>query len=97
MNNENKMDDRTTEEPSEKEIRDEILRLLMLLSDRSASICPSEVARSLRRHWRQWMPLIREVAAEMAKVNTIEILQKGEVVDIETIQGPIRLRLKSKK
>lgn len=84
-----------TEEPSDKEIRDEILRLLMLMK-RGDSICPTEVARSLRKQWREWLPLIREVASEMAKLKLIEVVQRGEVVDIDTIQGPIRFRLYSK-
>jgi hypothetical protein len=83
------------QEPSESEVRDEILRLLLLVG-REASICPSEVARSLRPHWRQWMPLVREIAAELVRDEEIEVLQKGEVVDIETVRGPIRLRLRKK-
>jgi hypothetical protein len=81
-----------SQEPSEIEIRDEILRLLMMI-DRDATICPSEVARSLRPQWRQWMPLIREVAAEMARANQIQALQNGEPVDLDTIRGPVRLKL----
>jgi hypothetical protein len=81
-----------SQEPSDTEIRDEILRLLMMV-DRDSTICPSEVARSLRPQWRQWMSLIRDVAAEMARENKIAVLQKGEPVDIETVRGPIRLKL----
>jgi Protein of unknown function (DUF3253) len=79
-------------EPSDKEIRDEILRLL-LLDSRVSSICPSDVARSLRPQWRQWMPLIMEIVAEMVKDREIEAILQGQPVDIEKVKGPIRLRL----
>jgi hypothetical protein len=81
-----------SQEPSDTEIRDEIFRLLHL-ANAGATICPSEVARSLRPQWRPWMPLIREVASEMAREKQIEALQHGQVVDLETVRGPVRLRL----
>lgn len=81
-----------SQEPSDKEIRDEILRLL-LIDSRVSSICPSDVARSLRPQWRQWMPLVMEIAAEMAKDREIEVILNGQPVDIEKVKGPIRLRL----
>lgn len=82
-----------TEEPTDKEIRDEILRQLMSMNSGS-SICPSDVARSLRQQWRQWMPMIREVASEMARDNEIAVTQQGQSVDIESATGPVRLALK---
>ncbi len=81
-----------SQEPTDKEIRDEILRLL-LLDSRVSSICPSDVARSLRPQWRQWMPLVIEIAAEMAKDQEIEVILQGQPVDIEKVKGPVRLRL----
>ena len=81
-----------SQEPTDKEIRDEILRLLMIDS-RVESICPSDVARSLRPQWRQWMPLVIEIASDMAKDREIEVLLQGQPVDIEKVKGPVRLRL----
>lgn len=81
-----------SQEPTDKEIRDEILRLL-LIDSKGASICPTDVARSLRPQWRQWMPLVREIAAEMARDNEIEVIHQDKIVDIETVKGPVRLRL----
>lgn len=81
-----------SQEPSDKEIRDEILRLL-LLDSRIESICPSDVARSLRPHWRQWMPLVHEIAADMARDGEIEAVLHGQPVDIEKVKGPVRLKL----
>lgn len=85
------------EAPSNDDIRDEILRLLMSLRT-GESICPSDAARSFGSKWRQHMPLVREVAADMVRDGMIEVTQRGEVVDIdersiESIKGPIRLRL----
>ena len=74
------------------DIRDEILRQLYQ-RDKTASICPSEVARSLFRHWREQMDLVRQVADEMAEDGLIVITQGTESVDIHTVKGPVRLRL----
>jgi hypothetical protein len=62
------------------------------------SICPSDAARQFGSKWRQYMPMVREVAANMVRDGQIEITQRGEIVDVderevETIRGPIRLRL----
>jgi hypothetical protein len=48
------------------------------------------------------MPLVREVAADMVRDGMIEVVQRDEVVDIderdiESIKGPIRLRLTPKR
>jgi len=87
--------------PSNNDIRDEILRLLMTLK-KGESICPSDAARAFGSKWRQHMPLVREVAADMVRDGMIEVVQRDEVVDIderdiESIKGPIRLRLMPKR
>jgi len=87
--------------PSNNNIRDEILRLLMSLK-KGESICPSDAARAFGSKWRQHMPLVREVAADMVRDGMIEVVQRDEVVDIderdiESIKGPIRLRLMPKR
>ncbi|PPT73713.1 hypothetical protein XaplCFBP3122_19495 [Xanthomonas arboricola pv. populi] len=59
------------------------------------SICPSEVARALsgdEARWRALMPQIRRVAANLASSDVVQITQRGEVVDVRTVRGPIRLR-----
>ncbi|MEQ1827071.1 MAG: DUF3253 domain-containing protein [Pirellula sp.] len=85
------------EDASNKDIRDEILRMLLMLK-RGESICPSDAARALGQKWREMMPTVREVAADMVRDGSIEITQNGEIVDvderdIESIKGPLRLRL----
>ncbi|NYH46708.1 DUF3253 domain-containing protein [Xanthomonas arboricola] len=59
------------------------------------SICPSEVARALgddEMRWRALMPQIRSVAADLAGRDVVQISQRGEVVDVRTVRGPVRLK-----
>jgi hypothetical protein len=89
------------EEASNKDIRDEILRMLLMMKP-GESICPSDAARSFGPKWRELMPTVREVAVDMVRDGAIEITQKGEPIDIderniESIKGPIRLRLIPKR
>jgi hypothetical protein len=85
------------EDASNKDIRDEILRMLLMLKP-GESICPTDAARSFGQKWRTMMPAVREVAVDMVRDGSIEITQNGEIVDIderniESIKGPIRIRL----
>ncbi|MBU6237913.1 MAG: DUF3253 domain-containing protein [Planctomycetes bacterium] len=85
-------------EPSHEDVKNEIFRLLHSLKS-GESICPSDAARQFGSKWRQHMPIVREVAANMVRDGLIEITQRGEVIDVdqrdvESIRGPIRLRLK---
>jgi hypothetical protein len=68
------------------------------------TICPSEVARALSTSeletlgasdWRGTMNAVRQVMWEKRGIGEVEILQKGEVVNVESlddIRGPIRVR-----
>lgn len=89
------------EEPSSKDIRDEILRFLLMMKP-GESICPSDVGRTFGSKWRELMTSVHEVASDMVRDGAIEITQNGEVVDIdernvETLKGPIRLRLAKRR
>lgn len=84
-------------EPTPEDVRDEIFRLLHSLKH-GESICPSDAARQFGSKWRQHMPMVREVAANLVRDGLIEITQQGKVIDVderdvESIRGPIRLRL----
>jgi hypothetical protein len=61
---------------------------------RGATICPSEAARLVGTDdtWRDLMEPARRAARRLAAANTIEITQRGHVVDPSTAKGPIRLR-----
>ena len=49
---------------------------------------------ALLQDWRPLMQKTREVAGMLADAGKIEVLQKGQVVDVRNAKGPIRLRLK---
>ncbi len=59
------------------------------------TFCPSEVVRALfPDQWRQYMPMVRQIAGALAQQNQIAVLQKGQPVDVNSVKGPIRLQLK---
>ena len=61
-----------------------------------ATICPSEVARSLASDgaaWRDLMPQVRATAARLQAQGRLRVSQRGLAVDANTARGPIRLAL----
>lgn len=83
--------------PAESTIRSTILRLLQERGD-GKTICPSEAARAIagdaRRDWEPLMEPIRNTAAAMADERSLQVTQRGHVVNAATAKGPIRLRLR---
>lgn len=73
-------------------------RVLQLLEQRAigASICPSEVARSLEQEepaWRALMPEVSRVARALAAAQIIDLTQGDVRLDPDSEpEGPIRLR-----
>jgi sarcosine oxidase gamma subunit len=66
---------------------------LLAARARTASICPSEVARSVAPDdWRPLMEPARRAARRMVARGEVEITQHGSVVDPSTAKGPIRIR-----
>ena len=66
-----------------------------LLDQRRAgtTICPSEAARAVDPDgWRELMPAAREAAGRLAAAGAVEVTQRGEVVDVATARGPVRIR-----
>ncbi|MCZ2838125.1 DUF3253 domain-containing protein [Modestobacter sp. VKM Ac-2985] len=58
-----------------------------------ASICPSEAARAVDPEgWRDLMPAARAAAGRLAGAGAVEVTQSGEVVDVGTARGPVRVR-----
>jgi len=58
-----------------------------------ASICPSEAARAVGADgWRELMPEARAAAGRLADAGVVEVTQRGEVVDVRTARGPVRIR-----
>ncbi|MGY4515447.1 DUF3253 domain-containing protein [Lysobacter sp. HA18] len=73
--------------------------IVALLSARSAtaSICPSEVARSLAGDdaWRAAMPDVRRVAATLSETRVLLVTQGEQVLPSASVlmaAGPVRLR-----
>jgi hypothetical protein len=76
----------------EKELAAKIRELLSARSAES-SICPSDVARAASPdNWRPLMEPVREAARHMVADGEVQITQGGEVVDPESVRGPIRIR-----
>ena len=65
-----------------------------LLDARSpSSICPSDAARAVDpESWRRLMPAARAAAGRLAAAGEVEVTQRGEVVDVGTARGPVRIR-----
>jgi hypothetical protein len=58
-----------------------------------ATICPSEAARAVGSDgWRELMPAARAAAGRLAARGDVEVTQRGEVVDVATARGPVRIR-----
>lgn len=67
-----------------------------LLASRAvtATICPSDAARAVGTAdgWRDLMEPARQAAARLVAAGEVVITQGGEVVDLATARGPIRIR-----
>jgi hypothetical protein len=58
-----------------------------------ATICPSEAARTVDPDgWRELMPAARAAAGRLVGRGVVEVTQGGEVVDVRTARGPVRIR-----
>lgn len=70
--------------------------ILAMLATRASTsmICPSDVARQVAPDdWRPLMEPVRQAAQRLVERGEVEITQKGEVVHLATVKGPIRIRL----
>jgi hypothetical protein len=58
------------------------------------TVCPSEIARALfPTNWRKHMQDIRDAAIKLQKDGKVTITQKGQLVDVEHIKGPVRIKI----
>lgn len=63
--------------------------------DRSATICPSEAARTLRKDdWRELMEPARQAARRLVDRGVVTIMQNGREVNPSAVRGPIRIKLR---
>jgi hypothetical protein len=87
-------EERQTDEVSDVESRLQ-RTILDLLADRrpGATICPSDAARAVGGDdWRPLMDDARAAAQRLVDAGEVVITQGGEVVDLATARGPIRIR-----
>lgn len=67
-----------------------------LVAGRQGTICPSEAARAVGGDddsgWRPLMDAARAAAARLVEAGEVEVTQRGEVVDVRTARGPVRVR-----
>ena len=69
--------------------------ILELLRSRrpDATICPSDAARAVGgEDWRPLMDAARAAAQRLVETGDVVITQGGEVVDLATARGPVRIR-----
>ncbi len=70
--------------------------ILRLLDQRGEgkTICPSDAARAAGAEdsWRDLMQPTRDAARRLVQRGEVEVTQRGEVVDLDEAEGPIRLR-----
>ena len=76
-------------------LRDAILRLADERGP-SKTICPSDAARAIGGDgWRDLMPDARAVARDLAREGSVDVTQKGVVLDPDAEwRGPIRIRIR---
>lgn len=70
------------------------IRDLLAQRAETATICPSDAARAVGTAdtWRDLMEPARQAAARLVAAGEVVITQGGEVVDLATVKGPIRIR-----
>lgn len=77
------------------ELRAVILDLLAQ-REQGATICPSDAARraydGVGDGWRGLMGPVRAAAAALVDEGAVEVTQGGQVIDIRSARGPVRIR-----
>lgn len=69
------------------------IRSLLAQRSAGATICPSEAARAVGGdEWRDLMQPARDAAGELVDAGEVEVTQRGEIVDVATARGPVRIR-----
>jgi hypothetical protein len=72
---------------------EQTIRELLLARRPGATICPSDAARVVGgEEWRPLMDAARAAAQRLVVAGEVVITQGGEVVDLSTARGPVRIR-----
>ena len=74
---------------------EEAILTLLDSRDPGRTICPSEAARVIAgpEDFRPHMASVRDAARGLVAGGRLEVTQGGRVVDLDSVRGPIRLRL----
>lgn len=69
------------------------MRTLLRVRRPESSICPSDAARAAGgMAWRALVPLVRDLAAELARAGVVVVTQGDRTVDVVDARGPVRIR-----
>jgi hypothetical protein len=72
---------------------EQAIRTLLAARRDGATICPSDAARAVSpAGWRPLMDEARAAAGRLVDRGEVEITQGGQVVELGTARGPIRIR-----
>jgi len=84
-----------TDDPDEvgRRLEETILALLERRAPAS-TICPSDAARAVgdEAGWRDLMEPARQAAGRLVAAGEVDVTQGGQVVDLATATGPVRIR-----
>ncbi len=68
---------------------------LLAIRGPEKTICPSEVLPTEDKQDKLKMNAVRAAAQGLIAENKIEATQKDQVIELDTVKGPIRLRLRT--
>ncbi|MBS1815269.1 MAG: DUF3253 domain-containing protein [Acidobacteria bacterium] len=76
-----------------------IMRLLRQRGE-GKTICPSEAARALAENndpaaWQPKMRVVHAAAQRLAERGLLDVMQHGQIIDLSSARGPVRLRLRT--
>ncbi|GAB6985088.1 DUF3253 domain-containing protein [Nocardioides pyridinolyticus] len=72
---------------------EQAIRDLLTRRRPGATICPSDAARAVEPDdWRPLMDAARAAAQRLVDADEVEVTQGGEVVDLASAKGPVRIR-----
>lgn len=77
---------------------EDVIRELLLARDPDKTICPSDAAKAIAgpEGFRPHMDEVRNAARAMVARGELDVTQRGTVVDLDEVRGPIRLRLRGR-
>ena len=83
---------------TDRKTAEEVIRELLLARAPDKTICPSDAAKAIAgpEGFRPHMDEVRNAARAMVARGELDVTQRGTVVDLDDVRGPVRLRLRSR-